>query len=207
MIKLSKTSKMRNKSGIVPSWSLQAGKHCPASLDENGEPVEVCKSCYAKGGAYRFGVVKKVRDENAEDWQRDEWVIDMVKAIVRYRYFRWFDSGDVYSAKLAEKIYEVIAATPKTRHWLPTRMNKVKRVSVVLDKIKTLSNVCVRLSADTIDEFRDDMDAYVITEKGVDTCKDKGIVICPVTIDKERISCNNCTKCYDKEVKVAYLLH
>ena len=207
MIKLSKTSKMRNIHGIVPSWSLQAGKHCPASLDEEGEVVEVCKGCYAKSGMYNFPVVKDVREANGEDWKRDEWVLDMVKVIVRYKHFRWFDSGDVYSAKLAEKIYEVIKSTPKTRHWLPTRMNKVKKVSVVLDKIKRLSNVCVRLSADNINEFRKDLGAYVITESKVEYCNENDIFVCPVTFEKNRKSCDDCTKCYDKEVKVAYIVH
>ena len=119
-IRLSKTSKL---DGIL-SWSLQALETCPASKKPDGSLVDACKGCYATTGNYNYPNVKAPRIENREDWQRSEWVNDMVKALDSSRYFRWFDSGDMYSVDLAEKIYQVMSLTPWVKHWLPTRMLK-----------------------------------------------------------------------------------
>ena len=106
MIKLSKPSKMP-----CLSWSLVARDTCPGSI-ENGELVPACAGCYAAGGNYRFPNVKAPRLHNKDDWKRDDWVSDMVQALDNSRYFRWFDSGDLYSVKLAEKIKLVMERTP-----------------------------------------------------------------------------------------------
>ena len=97
MIRLSKTSKL---DGIL-SWSLQALDTCPASKKNNGELVDACKGCYATTGNYNYPNVKAPRIENKEDWKRDTWVNDMVLALDSSRYFRWFDSGDMYDIRLA----------------------------------------------------------------------------------------------------------
>ena len=73
MVKLSKTSKLGTK-----SWSLQAIETCPGSVGKDGELVPACSGCYATTGMYHFGVVKAVRADNKADWQRAEWVTDMV---------------------------------------------------------------------------------------------------------------------------------
>ena len=119
MIKLSKASKMPCR-----SWSLQALVTCPASKDANGELVAACAGCYATTGNYNFPNVKAPREHNKDDWKRSEWVDDMVQELDADRYFRWFDSGDVYDIRLAKKILEVMKRTPWVRHWLPTRMHK-----------------------------------------------------------------------------------
>jgi hypothetical protein len=118
-IKLSKASKMPCR-----SWSLQALDTCPASVNSDGTLVDACKGCYATDGNYRFSNVKAPRVHNREDWKRDAWVDDMVSELDSDRYFRWFDSGDVYDIRLARKIYEVMKRTPWCHHWLPTRMHK-----------------------------------------------------------------------------------
>lgn len=99
---LSETSKLGCK-----SWSLQALETCPGSIGDNGQLVEVCQGCYATTGNYRFPNVKRIRDINKAEWQASSWVNDMVDALQSSRYFRWFDSGDVYALELAEKIYQV----------------------------------------------------------------------------------------------------
>ena len=97
---LSETSKLGCK-----SWSLQALETCPGSIAPDGNLVEVCQGCYATGGNYRFPNVKRVREVNKQEWQEETWVLDMTKALQDSRFFRWFDSGDVYALELAEKIY------------------------------------------------------------------------------------------------------
>jgi hypothetical protein len=99
-IRLSKAGKMPCR-----SWSLQALTTCPGSIGDKGTLVDACKGCYATGGNYRFPSVKQPRESNQKDWKRTDWVSDMVAELDNDRYFRWFDSGDVYSLKLAEKIF------------------------------------------------------------------------------------------------------
>ena len=141
MIKLSKAGKMPCR-----SWSLQALTTCPGSKDTNGELVDACKGCYATTGNYRFPNVKAPREHNQEDWQRDSWVDDMVAELDNDRYFRWFDSGDMYHVKLAHKILEVMQRTPWVKHWLPTReagiLKEFKETGGCIP-----SNLVIRLSA------------------------------------------------------------
>ena len=145
MIKLSKAGKMPCR-----SWSLQAIDTCPASIGSDGELVDACKGCYATTGNYRFPNVKKPREHNREDWQRDSWIDDMVAELDNDRYFRWFDSGDMYHIKLARKMLEVMKRTPWVRHWLPTRMHKFAKFAPVIQEMNNLPNVVVRLSSDSV---------------------------------------------------------
>ena len=102
MLKMSKTSKLGTK-----SWSLQAIETCPGSVGPDGELVAACSGCYATTGMYHFGAVKAVRADNKADWKRDGWVSDMVAALKKDKYFRWFDSGDMYSIELGKKMLDL----------------------------------------------------------------------------------------------------
>ena len=119
-LKLSVTSKLDG----IRSWSLQALDTCPGSKTADGTLVPACSGCYATTGNYRFANVKAPREHNRQDWQREDWVRDMVMELVNDEFFRWFDSGDMYSLELAQKIYQVMELTPWVKHWLPTRMEK-----------------------------------------------------------------------------------
>ena len=107
MIRISKTSKLDG----INSWSLEAGATCPGANN-----ASVCNGCYAKQGNYRYPNVKAPRFENKKDWKRTDWVDDMAKALDNQRYFRWFDSGDMYKPELARKILEVCKRTPWVNH-------------------------------------------------------------------------------------------
>lgn len=77
-INISKTSKLDG----VRSWSLQARETCPGAIDQaTGDLVPACAGCYAVGGNYRFANVKTPREQNREDWKRDDWVNDMIRAL------------------------------------------------------------------------------------------------------------------------------
>jgi hypothetical protein len=99
MIKISNTSKLNAR-----SWSLQALDTCPGSLSSPGVLVDACKGCYATTGNYNYPNVKAPRLSNREDWQRMDWVDDMVQEMDQDRYWIWFDSGDMYTLALSEKI-------------------------------------------------------------------------------------------------------
>lgn len=199
-VKLSKTSKL---DGIL-SWSLIARDTCPASV-ENGELVDACKGCYATTGNYRFKNVKAPREFNREDWQRLDWQDDMVLALDSHRYFRWFDSGDMYSLALAEKILEVMQRTPWVKHWLPTRMHKFPKFRDVLSKMKSLDNVAVRFSSDSVTgEYTEGLHGSVIIPTP-DKVK-KSMKLCEA-YDHEG-KCKGCRDCWDKTIPViAYPAH
>ena len=198
--KLSKASKMPCR-----SWSLQALDTCPASIGTDGELVDACKGCYATDGNYRFSNVKAPRLHNREDWQQSDWVDAMVAELDNDRYFRWFDSGDMYSLKLAEKIYEVMVATPWTRHWLPTRMHKFAKFADILAKMEALPNVVVRLSSDSING---DIIAGNTTSTIIPTISHKKPKMTICEAYEREGKCATCRACWDKNVEVvAYVAH
>lgn len=201
MIKISKTSKL---DGIL-SWSLQAIDTCPGAIESPGVLVDACKGCYATTGNYNYPNVKAPRLSNREDWQRLDWVDDMVKALDSSRYFRWFDSGDVFSLGLAEKILEVMVRTPWCKHWLPTRMYKFPKFKQVLQSMQSLDNVSVRFSSDSVTgQFIDGLHGSVIVPTSEDAT-DK-MTLCKAYEHDGK--CSGCRACWDKSVPlIAYPAH
>jgi hypothetical protein len=200
MIKLSKAGKMPCR-----SWSLQAIDTCPASIGSDGELVDACKGCYATTGNYRFPNVKKPREHNREDWQRDSWVDDMVAELDNDRYFRWFDSGDMYHIKLARKMLEVMKRTPWVRHWLPTRMHKFAKFAPVIQEMNNLPNVVVRLSSDSVigETIPGANTSTIIPTPEQATAE---MTVCEAYSRDGK--CGPCRKCWDKDTAViAYPAH
>lgn len=199
---LSKTSKL----GCL-SWSLQAFETCPGSVDTKGDVVDACKFCYARSGMYHMPNVKRVRAENKEDWKELDWVDRMVSSLEGETHFRWFDSGDMYSLSLAEKIYDVMVRTPDVKHWLPTRMHKFDKFKPVLYDMLRLPNVCVRLSSDSV--TGEILDSQIPSSTIVPY---SGFLVrniayeCPAY--KQDGRCGTCRACWDATVSViAYPYH
>jgi hypothetical protein len=203
-VKLSNTSKLG-----VKSWSLQALNTCPASIGNDGELVDACKGCYATSGNYRFANVRAPREFNKQAWQDDSFVNDFVNELYKERFFRWFDSGDMYNIKLAEKMLEIMERTPHVKHWLPTRMYKFKKFHSIIEQMQALDNVVVRLSSDHIDGTKvdsavSDTNSVIIPADQAATYTD-GFVCSAYMQDGK---CLTCTACYDKDIKtVAYVGH
>lgn len=200
-VKLSKTSKLDG----IKSWSLQAVETCPGSKDkETGQLVAACQGCYAIGGNYRFPNVVAPRVFNKQDWKRDAWAGDMVAALRNERYFRWFDSGDMYSLALAHKMLEVMTLTPDVKHWLPTRMYKFLKFQPVLAAMQALPNVMVRASSDSVTgEYIPGVHGSTIVP---DITPRDGITLCHAATNDGK--CGPCRACYSKEVPViGYLAH
>jgi len=199
MVKLSKASKMPGR-----SWSLQALDTCPGSKKSDGSLVDACSGCYATQGNYRFKNVKAPREHNREDWKRDQWVDDMVAELDNDRYFRWFDSGDVYDVRLAFKILEVMKRTPWCNHWLPTRMHKFSKFGSVLAEMSALPNVVVRLSSDSItgDTVEGPQTSTIATLDNV-----PGDALVCEAYSREG-KCGPCRACWSKDVAlVCYIGH
>lgn len=193
MIKLSKTSKL---DGIM-SWSLQALDTCPGSRADDGGLVPACQGCYATTGNYRFSNVKKPREFNREDWRRDDWVSDMLIALDSSRYFRFFDSGDMYDLKLANKILELCTKATWVKFWIPTRMHKFDKFKPVLEALNKLDNVVVRFSSDSVTGgVIEGLNTSTIFSGTVPD----GVTECQAYQHEGK--CNGCRACYDKSVKV-----
>ena len=198
--KLSKAGKMPCK-----SWSLQALTTCAGSIDDNGKLVPACEGCYATTGNYRFPNVKAPREHNQQDWKRDAWVADMVAELDNDRYFRWFDSGDVYSLKLARKILDVMKATPWVKHWLPTRMHKFTKFHAVFAEMEALPNVVVRYSSDSVtgETVSGRNSSTIVPSIG---WKQQGLQVCESSTRAGK--CGPCRACWNRDVTVvAYPAH
>jgi hypothetical protein len=200
MLKLSKTSKLGTK-----SWSLQALETCPGSVGADGKLVDACSGCYATTGMYHFGAVKQVRADNKEDWKREAWVVDMVAALKKDGYFRWFDSGDMYSMDLAEKMLAIMESTPGTKHWLPTRMHKFPKFQAIIARMKALPNVMVRPSSDAVDgTYTAGVHGSTILPEGAPV--PAGVQVCKAP--EQDGKCLDCRECYSKDVPViGYVAH
>ena len=209
MIRLSTPSKMR---GTCKTWSLEAIKTCPAAIDQNGKLVPSCASCYATKGFYHMPTVKAPRAENKIDWKRENWVTDMVKLLAKQKHFRFFDSGDMYSVKLAKKIYQVVALSPHCKFWIPTKMHKFAKFARIIAKLEKLENCVVRKSSDSIngEKIAGKNSSTIITSDLQTAAWHKRTHICPATEPGNKANCkaNNCTACWDKDTKViAYHFH
>jgi hypothetical protein len=148
---------------------------------------------------------KRVRAENKEDWQRDEWESDMVAELRKDRWFRWFDSGDMYTVTLAWKIYRVMRDTPHVKHWLPTRCHKFAKYAEVLAAMQALPNVMVRFSSDHVDgTYTEGLHGSCIIPTA-----DKlpnGVQLCHAANNDGK--CGPCRACYDRDVPViGYVAH
>jgi hypothetical protein len=200
-VKLSKTSKLDG----VKSWSLQAVKTCPGSIDTaTGGLVPACQGCYAIGGNYLFPNVVAPREFNQKDWKRDAWVSDMVDALRNDRYFRWFDSGDMYDVRLAQKMLQVMTLTPDVKHWLPTRMHKFPKFAGVLAAMQALPNVMVRASSDSVTgDYTPGVHGSTIVPS-LDA--PDGVTVCHAATNEGK--CGPCRACYSKDVAViGYVAH
>jgi hypothetical protein len=200
MLKLSKASKMPCK-----SWSLEALVTCPASKNKDGSLVDACKGCYATTGNYRFPNVKAPRAHNKDDWKRESFVSDFIQELDTERYFRWFDSGDMYDLRLANKILEIMQATPWVNHWLPTRMHKFAKFAEVIAQMEALPNVVVRKSSDSVTGgVIDGLTTSTIAPDAASA--PEGAKVCEAYTRGGK--CGTCRLCWSKDVAlVAYPAH
>ena len=200
-VKLSVTSKLDG----IKSWSLNALDTCPGSVSHKGELVAACSGCYATTGNYRFNNVRAPREHNKADWQRPAWVEEMTHALHGEAYFRWLDSGDLYDVRLARKVLDVMRATPRAQHWLPTRMYKFAKFRPVLDAMRALPNVAVRFSSDSVTgEFTPGLHGSTIVPSR--EAAPTSVKVCEAY--EHGGKCSGCRACWDKTIPViAYVAH
>ena len=202
---LSKTSKLDG----IKSWSLQAVDTCPARFrfvdgKATDQLAAACAGCYATAGNYRFKNVKAVRERNADDWQSVDWSDRMVDALSGEEYFRWLDSGDIYSIELASKVLDVMRRTPTVKHWIPTRMGHFAKFKTVLADMAALPNVVVRHSVDSDERGLLGSNESIVFDPT--QVLPAGVKACEAYQNDGK--CNGCRACWSKAVPtVGYPVH
>ena len=131
----------------------------PAKLCKTGSKLRktkgtTCHGCYAMKGNYLFPSVQQGLQKRFDAFKHTKFVDAMTVMVNHYckksGHMRWFDSGDLDSMAMLEKIVMVCQNTPTIYHWLPTREAKV--VSDYLKVYKQFpDNLTVRVSAPMID--------------------------------------------------------
>ena len=211
MIKLSKASKMPCK-----SFSLEAIQTCPGMFKEDGAIKEVCQGCYAVKGSYTWPVVKKVREDNLAETLKDSFVDNMVEMLYKQKgnYFRWFDSGDVYSKEFLCKIHAICKQTPHIKHWIPTKSRELFS-NTLWKLLEALPNVKVRYSSPSINgAYEAKHGATVVPARDASAiekellARTKQLFICPSSLPQNKGKCNSCRACWSKKIDViAYVKH
>jgi len=183
----------------------------PASLCVTGNRLRkiegsTCHKCYAMRGNYLYPNVQGGLKKRFDAFKKNSFVDAMSLMINRYAiksgYFRWFDSGDLNSISMLEKIAMVCQNTPKIKHWLPTREAKIVKDYLKIYK-KFPSNLLVRVSAPMIDG------KPLKSFRWTSTVHHKKNHIghdCPARFQENK--CMDCRACWDRKVKnVSYHKH
>lgn len=143
---LGATTKMPGRTYGLDAFKCQVGSVLA------DQPGSVCYGCYARKGFYTWPYPRLARAIREGSIERDRWPLAMVRLIIAYceddgvPWFRWHDSGDLRHADHLFAIAVVAAATPRVRHWLPTR--ETEHVAEYLDRGGRIPpNLTIRISA------------------------------------------------------------
>jgi len=192
---LSKPRKMPGK-----SWGIAALSNCKTGSALAKVEGSVCSDCYACKGQYGFKNVRQAHDMRKELSLKPKWISAMIKMVETESYFRWHDSGDLYSYEYLLKIMEVVRGTPNTKHWLPTKEKAL--IKRYLKEHKVIpSNLTVRISGAMVDG-----DAPKVDGINTSTVVTDGSQTCPAY--SQGGECKDCRACWDSKVaNVSYPKH
>ena len=216
-----KTTLLTNTTAMaVPSWSLPAGFSCPGATKDKESP---CAHCYASQGMYLLDTTARAQWIRFQ-WTRDclktaegrqTWISTMAEAIraTGTKYFRWHDSGDLFSPAYVKAVAEVCPLTPSVCHWLATQSFNVPTLDgAIREHLLPLPNVVVRPSVARMDAFPPRRrsigyaaGATVYTAKGN---AHKSVRLCPKSTLGGSCASNDCRLCWNAPtVPVGYLVH
>lgn len=184
------------------AFGIPARKTCPVGEALSKVKGSVCWLCYASaehGGSYAWRCVQTAQQRRLEAIDHPQWIEAMVTLIRGMAYFRWHDSGDIFSDEYFEKILAVCRALPETRFWLPTK--EIDRVKRYANKIP--NNLTIRVSAPMIDQHRP---VAGFNTSSVHSAKAPHGFECRAP--KNDGKCGACRACWDSKVSnVSYKLH
>lgn len=196
---LSNTTKMPGRSFGTPTAECKTGSKL-RKLEGS-----VCSKCYACKGRYMmFPKIREAQYRRLDAFKADPkaWVENMVKALDNERWFRWFDSGDLYSTLMLSKIVEVCERTPWCNHWLATRERGFVRT--FLKKGSFPPNLTVRVSATYPDVPAQPVDGCLIGN--VHKALPPVGHACPAP--QQGGQCGDCRACWSRDVPaVSYKEH
>ena len=189
---LTRTSKMPGLSYSLPAWECKTG----AKLRKI--KGSVCASCYALKGNYtRYPAIKSAQYVRLKSLKDKKWIASMVAQIIRQKYFRWHDAGDIQDMAHLYKIFKVCELTPDTKHWMPTREAQfLKQVNP--DDVP--KNLIIRQSSHMVDQGPVKFWPWTST---VTSGQDAS---CPAP--KQNNSCGDCRNCWDRSISnISYGKH
>lgn len=207
------------------SFSLPAGKDgaCPMSVYGNNS---ICGSCYASVNRYnmpnvltaqwiRFLWAKSLLETEVGQIQFETIMTNAIDRHVKNNYFRFFDSGDIFSPQMAMSLYKICLALPHIKFWFPTRSWQAVNANWIqpMANLASLPNVTVRPSTLFFNKLPPKVSnlsagTTVITKLGIlNLPQYKNISLCPKTINGGSCESNNCRSCWENDTEIAYLVH
>lgn len=211
---LGQPSKMPGAAYGIDAWQCRKGGELV------GDKASTCHGCYARKNFYRsWKPAVKARAVRQAAIRHRYWTEAMIVLILDYiemggePAFRWHDSGDLQGPWHLANICAVAEATPRIRHWIPTReYNDVVAYLAAGGKIPP--NLTIRLSAHYIG--RPAVVPAELAHLPTSTThhmgenpplKRKGAIVCHA-IDSPVNMCRNCRACWDTRVtNVSYRMH
>ena len=187
-----RTSKMPGLSYSLPAWECKTGSKLRKVKGS------VCASCYALKGNYtRYKAIKAAQYVRLEALKDQRWIAAMVAQIIRQKFFRWHDAGDIQSPEHLQKIFRVCELTSETQHWMPTREAQFLKD---IDPETVPKNLIIRMSSHMVDQ------APVTFWPWTSTVTSGQDATCPAP--QQGGQCGSCRQCWTREVKnVSYGKH
>ena len=190
---MTRTTKMPGLSYSLPAWECKTGSKLRKVKGS------VCASCYALKGNYtRYKAIKAAQYVRLEALKDQRWIAAMVAQIIRQKFFRWHDAGDIQSPEHLQKIFRVCELTPETRHWMPTREAQFLKD---IDPETVPKNLIIRMSSHMVDQAPVTFWPWTST-----VTSGQGQASCPAP--KQNNSCGDCRACWDRSIpNVSYGKH
>ena len=189
---MTRTTKMPGLSYSLPAWECKTGSKLRKIKGS------VCASCYALKGNYtRYKAIKAAQYVRLEALKDQRWIAAMVAQVIRQKFFRWHDAGDIQSMEHLYKIFRVCELTPETKHWMPTREAQFLKD---IDPETVPKNLIIRMSSHMVDQ------APVKFWPWTSTVISGQVPTCPAP--KQNNKCGSCRQCWTRSVKnVSYGKH
>ena len=182
---MTRTTKMPGLSYSLPAWECKTGSKLRKIKGS------VCASCYALKGNYtRYKAIKAAQYVRLEALKNQRWVAAMVAQIIRQKFFRWHDAGDIQSPEHLQKIFRVCELTSETQHWMPTREAQFLKD---IDPETVPKNLIIRMSSHMVDQ------APVTFWPWTSTVTSGQDATCPAP--QQGGQCGSCRQCWTREVK------
>lgn len=187
------------------SWGLSAFK-CQTGSILNKIEGTPCSKCYARKGMYRYPCSVDALAKRLEAWQQDpDWVLLMSIRLLlhsnKHKFFRWFDSGDLQSAKMAQDINQVcLNIDPYVQCWMPSQER-----SYVQSIGNIAPNLTIRISSTKIGEQQT---SSIVGVQNSLVLKEERIGVYMCLSSKQDNKCGPCRACWDKSIThVGYKQH